>query len=122
VAEKAGSREGFSAAEWGSAEEFVGQLQKLIDEGDRTIRETDFAVAGTFRDVTLHIEQPDGLYKFDLAIVLDKLDRVFVPVGEFDRDRIIGVSIPKTSEMKNVVRRESRYEGEKEVAYVLYLE
>lgn len=116
---------------WDSAEDFVKELQRLIHEENLTIRETELAISGTFKKVWLLCE--DGRGKpacLCIDAVVDKLGRVFVASRLLGLNGVGGWTIKSVSfaehstdvkAFRPVARTEIRYEGEKEIAHVVYL-
>jgi hypothetical protein len=97
---------------------FVKDLSVAITKDMAEIRETELDRAGDYR--TVRVWYHDGAssgYAKDAFV--DRLGRVVTPASEklFDLVQLNGEEAPR-----KVVRREPRYEGDKVVSYVSYLE
>ena len=103
---------------WESVEDFVGNLRTALTEEMGTIRETEFDRTGGFKRAAL-LTQPGGLRMVE-DVFVDRLGRVLLPVRyPFNDAELISLD---GGAFREIVRREPRYEGEKQVAWVCYLE
>jgi hypothetical protein len=107
--------------EWETVEEFLGQLQVAISKSSATIRETELDRAGGFQKAILHYE--DELFDSVVEVFVDRLGRIILPASEPAYRALRGVTFMNGSESSHeVVKIETRYQGEEEQDLVLYLE
>jgi len=142
--ESLGSHEVSLENEWGSVEEFLQDLQRALSEEMGTVRQTELDHAGEmlaarlfFRGET-HYEQ--------VNVLVDKLERVHLPVHpRYEQVEFVAISVSGTPKSlgntiehywahystvdkeatwrpRKVVRTEARHKGDRQVAWVCYLE
>jgi hypothetical protein len=113
-----------SSTGWRTAEEFVSDLNTLIELEHNTIRETDFIVSGTFR--TVYIKWDTGRFdKRGKEVIVDTMGRVIIPEAMLRNGsrKVLGLSFtPDSSSVRRVVSEEPRFEGTNRVATVFYTE
>lgn len=103
---------------WDSVGEFVDGLKRALTEEMGAIRETELDRAGGFKRATL-VDYPGGAASV-ADVFVDRLGRVLLPVRPpFDGAELVCLD---QGPFREIVRREPRYEGEKQVAWVCYLE
>lgn len=107
-----------SESEWETVEDFVKSLNLSLTEEMGTIRETELDRSGGFQLATL-VEAPEGVARVEHVFV-DKLGRVIFPVSKKFAD-VETVSLSQ-GPFLDIVRREPRYDGDRQVAWVCYLE
>jgi hypothetical protein len=102
---------------WESVEEFVDGLKAALTTEMGSIRETEFDRVGGFREAMLYL--PDSPWVHE-DVFVDRLGRVLLPAAEpYSRvERLCLAGDP----VREIVRREPRYEDKKQVAWVCYLE
>lgn len=99
-------------------EEFVEGLKKALTEEMGVIRETELDRVGGFKRATL-LACPNGVARVE-DVFVDRLGRVLLPArSPFDEAELISLD---QEPFREIVRREPRYEGENQVAWVCYLE
>lgn len=125
--ELTGSRPINLEKEWDDVESFVNDLRSALDEEAKTIRETELDQDGEYRAVSVRIlsEDSDWVAK-NLDVFVDRLGRVFLPPRpEFDKAlsvTFLDEENGSKATIHRVIRVESRFRGDKVVAYVLYVE
>ncbi len=103
---------------WESVEDFVGNLKTALTEEMGSIRETEFDRVGGFKRATL-LAHPGGIARVE-DVFVDRLGRVLFPVRHpFDEAELVSLD---RGPFREIVRREPRYEGENQIAWVCYLE
>ena len=110
-------------SKWTTVEEFVDRLRAALTEEMGIIRETELDRTGGFRKAQMKACAPccDTMHTLpDTEVFVDRLGRVLLPA----RDPYTHVELVSLDggAFREIVRRESRYEGEKQVAWVCYLE
>jgi hypothetical protein len=105
-------------SEWATVEDFVKTLRRSLTDEMGTIRETELDRSGGFQSATL-LAEPDGVARVE-DVFVDRLGRVIFPA----RDRFEEVELVSLDQgpFREIVRREPRYEGDHQVAWVCYLE
>lgn len=99
-------------------EDFVRDLGRSLIEEMGAIRETEFDRTGGFRRATL-LAHPEGVARVE-DVFVDRLGRVLIPArAPFDEAELVSLD---QGPFLEIVRREPRYEGGKQVAWVCYLE
>ena len=102
-------------SEWGTVKEFVDSLDAAIKQEASTIRETELDRIGKFVPCQLIIE---GEEPFRTSVFVDRLGHVILP-GELKYEQTKHVHF--YDKLHEVSRVESRYQGERLVAWVCYL-
>jgi hypothetical protein len=103
-------------SKWDSVEDFVHSLKAALTEEMAAIRQTELdTVGGGFRSAVL--SPGDGVAQ---QVFVDKLDRVILPVDEMVKE-ISTIRFEDNGGERSVVQLEPRYEGDKQVAWVVYL-
>ena len=103
---------------WESVEGFVSSLKAALTEEMGAIRETELDRVGGFKRATL-LAAPNGVARIE-DVFVDRLGRVLLPARPpFDEAELISTD---QGPFREIVRREPRYEGEDQVAWVCYLE
>jgi hypothetical protein len=110
-------------SEWDTVEEFTQNLNDALTKGMGSIQETEFDSTGVFRKAFLEFESEGNNCRMDVFV--DRLGRVVLPAEEV-YSRLLRVSFFREGGSKvvvhDVVRMESRYEGHRKSALVVYLE
>jgi len=105
-------------SKWETVEEFVDSLGKAMTEEMLTLRETELDRSGGFQTATL-LASLDGVARVE-DIFVDRLGRVIFPAKEkFAEVELVSLD---QGPFLEIVRREPRYEGDRQVAWVCYLE
>jgi hypothetical protein len=108
---------------------FVKELGVAITKDMAEIRETELDRSGSYRKALLafkdghlddYIGGKDGMLRKEVDVFVDRLGRVVTPAGE-PWTQLEHVQLAGEPERK-VVKHEQRYEGDKIVALVVYLE
>jgi len=102
--------------------QFVEDLGRAISKDMAEIRETELNRSGGFRKIVCWHSWESA--KFAVAkhqVFVDRLGRLVVPVDSYWKN-VIEVMFDGESIKRKVVKTEERYEDEKVVAFVLYLE
>ena len=118
--------DGTSELGWAQAADFARALESLIHQENVTIRESE-VVSGTFKRAWLFYRYETVQRHVRKDVVVDKMQRIFVPVGAVEGEEIVAVSFADSledavSSPLAVVNIETRYSGEEKAAYVLYTE
>lgn len=102
---------------------FVDELCVALTKDMTEIRETELDRSGSYRKATAVFTNPSGgscpILPMDLFV--DRLGRVITP-AEGTWDSLVSVYFEGETLPRKVVKTEKRYEGDKIVAYVIYLE
>lgn len=93
-------------------------LAKKITEEMKTIRETELDRTGGFKGMYVYSDGQENPVWAKLFV--DRIGRVIVPTGE-SHETITHVEF-KGKKRRAVIKKEPRFEGQEEVALVLYLE
>lgn len=106
---------------WETVEGFVDRLKKSLTEEMAIIRETQLDLMGGFRRARLKASSYDMAHTLsDKEVFVDRLGRVLLPArAPYDDVEFVAI---EGGPLQEIVRREPRYEGEKQVAWVCYLE
>lgn len=99
---------------------FVQDLGEAITKDMAEIRETQFDQTGGYQHLLLEYEQ--SAFNGEDQVLVDRMGRLFVPNMQPwpQLERVAFKSSPDV--WRRVVKKEPRYEGEKVVALVIYLE
>jgi hypothetical protein len=99
-------------------DQFVHDLSKAITEDMAEIRETELDKAGFYREATLEFD--DTTLRTTCEVFVDRLGRVVTPCsGMWVRLKLVQFA---GEEPRKVLKKEPRFEGERPVALVMYLE
>lgn len=116
---EAGSRKASLKAGWSNAEAFVEHLDELISKEAQAIRESQFSLPGELVPVTV---KTVGRPLFHGDAYRDHMGRIFLG-SDFCGKGVQAVQVgPKAGPMKNVVKIEERFIGERPSWVVCYLE
>jgi hypothetical protein len=103
-------------SEWDSVEGFVHNLKAAISEEMSSIRQTELdKIGGGFRSAILAPGEDTPIQVF-----VDKLGRVILP-ADTDIKSLSTIQFDDNGAVRTVVQFEPRYEGDKQVAWVVYL-
>jgi hypothetical protein len=97
--------------------QFITDLTLALTRDLAEIRETEFDKVGEHQKVSIIY---DG-GSLSLEVFVDRLGRVILPHRDFD-GIVLSVSLPDGTTPRPVVRSESRFQGDRPVSQVLYLE
>lgn len=119
--------------EWDDVESFVSDLKTALDHEAKTIRETDLDLTGGYHNVSLRIRaqklDPNATWYSEYVeseeVLVDALGRVILPAREKYQD-LLSITFLEEGNgqppaVKEVAQVESRFRGNKVVAYVVYL-
>lgn len=99
---------------------FVKDLSTAITKDMAEIRETELDHSGSYKRA--RVEFSDSRFNCDdCDIFVDRLGRLVLP-SKGPWDGITRVLLEGDNTLRNVVKREPRYEGEKVIALVVYLD
>jgi len=101
-----------------TVEEFIHDLSEAITKDMAEIRETVLDRAGFYRNATLKFNEPS--LNTSCEVFVDRLGRVVTPCSGLWA-KLCSVCFDG-EEPRAVIKREPRFEGEKPVALVSYLE
>jgi len=119
---EAGSHPVSGSLGWGTANDFVKNLERVIEEEASKIRETELPSLSTFSKAWLMVK-PLGdkkNRKIKFSVVVDKLGRIHVP-EPCSRCDIKEISLDNKV-FKKVIRTEERWNGNELATLVCYLE
>lgn len=103
---------------WETVEDFVKALRKSLTDEMGIIRETELDRSGGFQAATL-LAEPEGIARVE-DVFVDRLGRVIFPARRrFEEIELVSLD---QGPFREIVRREPRYEGDCQVAWVCYLE
>jgi hypothetical protein len=104
---------------WETVEQFIDTLKSALVNEMKTIRETELDRPGGFRDAKLYFNNRVGNVSSEKVFV-DRLDRVVTPAE--DKYSVLTAVQLLGGPIRSVLKHESRFEGDQEVAFVHYLE
>jgi hypothetical protein len=97
----------------------VKDLGKAITDDMAEIRETELDHPGGYKNIFLEYE--NEAYNGDDDVLVDRLGRLVVP-NEMPWTSLVRADFRDGVGDRNVIRKEPRYEGDKVVALVVYVE
>ena len=107
--------------EWDDVESFMNDLKIALDQEAKTIRETNLDWSGGYHSVSMQLQE--GVENAD--VLVDALGRAILPAKEkylaLSSITFLEEGNGRAPKIRDVVRVESRFRGDKVTAYVIYL-
>lgn len=106
-------------SEWGSVEEFVSDLEGVMDTEESEIKETELSTPGRYTTVIVRSGNKGRVKSETMDVMVDKLNRVYLP-PRFANREVKSVEIGGVRH--DIQKADERYEGDDVVSVVCYLE